>query len=146
MNRLMAFTLLAGLLASCSALQNVVAKPTVHVVAVSYRAVSFEEGQLDSRLKIRNPNGFALPVRKLVYNLKLNNREFINSSLSFDKDIPANGSIELHVPLRFRYSELFNTIQDIAQHHEVVFQFAGTLDIGPLPIPFSKAGKFSLKF
>jgi LEA14-like dessication related protein len=140
-----AFILLASIIASCSVLQKAIEKPKVHVEEVSFHPVSLKEGRLDSRMQISNPNGFALPVRNLTYHLKLNDRELVNSELAFDKNIPAKGALEIHVPIHFQYGELLNGISSILQHRNIRFQLAGELDLGLVKIPFSKTGEFVLK-
>lgn len=141
-----ALIFVAGIMASCSVLQQAIEKPTVHVKEVRYQPVSLKEGRLDSRMQIRNPNGFALPLRNLTYHLKLNGRVFANSKLKFDKDIPAKGMIELKVPISFQYGELLQGISSIIQHRDIQFQLAGKLDLGLIEIPFSKTGEFALKY
>lgn len=145
MFKTLVLALLVFLTAACSVLQQVVEKPTVHVKEVKYHSVSFKEGRLDSNMQISNPNRFSLPLRNLTYHLKLNDREFANSALSFDKNIPAQGTMELHVPIQFRYAELLNGIASFLQRQNVKFQIAGELDFGVVKIPFSKSGEFALK-
>ena len=140
-----AIVFLAGFMAACSVLQNAIEKPTVHVEEVKYQPVSLKEGRLDSRMQISNPNSFALPLRNLTYNLKLNGRVFVNSKLAFDKDIPAKGMIELHVPIQFQYGELLHGISSVIMHRDIRFQLAGKLDLGLVTVPFSKTGEFALK-
>lgn len=138
--------LATGLMLSCNVLQQAVEKPSVVVKEVKYRGISLREGKLDSRIQVRNPNAFPIPLRKLTYNLKLNGRMFINSSLDYDKNIPAQGTIELHVPIRFQYRTLVKGITSLLTQHDIKYQLAGKLDLGLLDIPFSKTGNFALKF
>ena len=146
--RILKFTiivLIANLMVACNVVQQAIEKPTVHVREVKYQSVSLREGRLDSRMQIRNPNSFSLPLRNLTYSLKLNGRVFANSKLTFDKDIPAKGMIELHVPIHFQYGELLHGIASIIRQHDIRFQLAGKLDLGLIEIPFSKSGAFALK-
>lgn len=138
--------LVATITASCSVLQNAIEKPTVHVQEVKYHPVSVREGRLDSRMQIRNPNSFALPVRNVTYHLKLNGRVFADSKLSFDKNIPAKGMIELQVPIQFQYGELLQGITSMIMNRDIQFQLAGKLDLGLVEVPFSKTGEFALKY
>jgi len=137
--------LLLACVLSCSVLQNAIQRPTVQVENVSYHPVSLREGRLDSRLRISNPNHFALPLRTVTYRLKLNGRVFADSKLSFSKDIPAQGTLELQVPIHFRYDELLQGLSSLLVQHDIRFQIAGKLDLGLLEIPFSKSGEFALQ-
>lgn len=141
----MVISALAGLMAGCSALQKVIEKPTVRVQEVTFHAVSLREGRLDSRMLIHNPNGFSLPINKLSYSLKLNGSEFVNSTLSFDRSIPANGAVELQVPIHFQYGNLLQGLSSILQQRTINFQLAGRLDLGLIEVPFSRSGEFALK-
>lgn len=138
--------LVAAIMASCSVLEKAIEKPTVHVQEVKYHPISLREGRLDSRMQIRNPNSFALPLRNLTYHLKLNGRVFANSKLAFDKDLPAKGMIELKVPIHFQYGELLQGLSSIIQHRDIQFQLEGKLNLGLVEIPFSKTGNFALKY
>jgi LEA14-like dessication related protein len=130
---------------ACSVLQQAIEKPKVHVESVAFHPVSLKEGRLDSRMQIHNPNSFSLPLRKLAYQLKLNGREFVNSTLSFDKDIPAKGTIALQVPIHFHYGELLHGLSSIFERHDIQFQLSGKMDFGVVTIPFSKTGEFALR-
>ena len=130
---------------ACSTLGDFVQKPTMQFQDVKYRSVSVKEGVLDSRVQINNPNAFSLPVRNIVYSLKINERELANSSMTFDKSIPANGSIQLQFPVHFLYGELLNSISSLLQNRTVNFQLGGEVDFGVIKIPFSKSGSFALR-
>jgi len=137
--------LVAGITISCEVVEQAIEKPTVYVKEVKYHPISLKEGQLDSQMQISNPNSFALPLRNMTYDLKLNDRLFANSKLAFDKNIPAKGMIELHVPIRFEYGELLHGISSIITHQDIKFRLEGKIDLGLIEIPFSKTGEFSLK-
>ena len=138
------FILLVAVVSSCAVLQGVIEKPTVRVEEVNYHSVSLKQGRLDSRMQIFNPNRFSLPVRELTYSLRLNDRELVNSKLTFDKSIPGNGSIEIQVPININYALLLNGISSIFQRGNVKFQLAGQIDLGLVKVPFSKTGEFAL--
>jgi len=144
--RLVLLILVALLLPSCSVIQQAIEKPSVHVQEVSYQPVSLKEGTLNSVMRISNPNGFPLPFRNMTYHLKLNDSEVADTRLSFDKNIPARGSADIRVPIRFQYGELLNGITILLKNREVTYQLSGTLDLGLVEVPFSKTGKFALKY
>lgn len=141
---ILVFTL-ASLQLDCSVVGDYVQKPTLQVQEVKYHAVSLQEGRLDSRIQVHNPNPFQIPVRNVLYSLKLNERELVNSSLNFDRNIPANGSIRLQVPIHFQYQEILNSVGSIIQNRAVNFNLTGEVDFGVIAIPFSKSGSFTLR-
>lgn len=140
------YLVMASVSTACSVLDQYVQKPTVQFEDVQYRSVSLQQGMLDSRIQISNPNAFTIPVRSILYSLKLNERELVNSSLAFDKSIPANGSIKLQVPIHFKYAEVLNGISSIIQNRNIKFQLAGEVDFGVIQIPFSRTGDFALHY
>lgn len=147
LNRLKAHVLLMliPVIASCSVIQQAIEKPAVHVQEVKYQPVNIKEGRLDSRLRISNPNGFALPLRTMTYQLTLNGQEFAETRLSLDKNIPAKGAIEIAVPIRIEYGGLVNGLTSVLMHREMAFQLRGTLDLRLVQAHFTKTGKFVLR-
>lgn len=137
---------LAVVLASCAVLQQVVKKPSVQVQSVNFHAQGLREGLLDSRLRIYNPNGFALPVRTLSYHLMINGHELVQGKLAFKKEIPARGSLELSLPVRFQYQQVLRGIDSMLQQRQVSYQLAGELDLELVQIPFSQSGQLGLRF
>ena len=133
------------LLGGCAALEQSVQKPTVSVTSAQFKQVTLQEGLLDARIQISNPNSFSLPVKGIVYRLVLNNREFANSTMSFDRKIPAKGSIQAALPIRFRYVELIEGISQILTRQHVTFQLTGDVDVGLFSVPYSKTGEFDLR-
>lgn len=142
--KILALLMFSALMASCSVIQQAIEKPTVHVKEVKYQPINLQEGRLDSRLLISNPNGFALPLRTMTYQLILNGHEFAESRLSFDRNIPAKGSIEIAVPIHIAYGGLLDGITSVLMHREMTFQLRGTLDLRLVQAHFSKTGKFTL--
>jgi LEA14-like dessication related protein len=135
--------ILLSLLGACSALQGLVEKPTVQVQQVQYRNISLEEGRLDSKMRLYNPNSFKIPLREVRYTLHLNDRSILTSKLAFDKTIPANGSVDIQVPIQFRYRDVLNGLASILQQRRIRFQISGDIDFGVIVIPFSKTGEFA---
>ncbi|MEJ2361052.1 MAG: LEA type 2 family protein [Gammaproteobacteria bacterium] len=144
LSRLCLLALLAVMPVSCAMLQQVVKKPTVQVQKVAFHSLNMREGQLDSHLQISNPNAFALPVRELTYQLKLNGHALVEGKLKFDKQIPARGMLYLALPLRFQYQQVINGLDSILQQHQINFQLTGEVNLDLVHIPFSKSGQFKL--
>lgn len=142
--------LLVGLLTTaatgCAVLQQVVKKPSVQVQSVSFHSQGLREGKLDSRLQVTNPNGFSLPVRTLSYRLRVNGHQLVEGKLSFDKNIPAHGSLVLNLPVRFQYQQVLNGLTSILQRRQASYQLAGELNLDLVQIPFSKSGQVNLEF
>ena len=143
--RILGMMLATAALSACAVVQQVVEKPTVHVLDAKYKSISLEEGRLDSDLQLSNPNGFGLPLKKMHYTLRLNNKQLASSTVSFDRTIPAHGSTRIHVPVRFRYRALLNGLGSLLQLRHVHYQLTGQLDFGLVSVAFSKSGNFVLQ-
>jgi len=142
--RILSLLLASAALSACAIVQQVVEKPSVHVLDAKYQSVSLEEGRLDSTLQLSNPNGFGLPLKKMHYTLRLNDKQLASSTVAFDRNIPAHGSTRVHVPIRFRYRALLNGLGSLLQSNHVRYQLTGTLDFGLVSVAFSKSGGFVL--
>ena len=148
MQRLFRWILLAGItlvINGCAVLENTVQKPAVSIKSVNFRPGTLQEGTLDSQIEISNPNGFSLPIKRMLYSLKLNDREFANSTLSLDRNIPAHGSVQVALPIKFRYAELVGGLTGVLSSKRIRFQLSGNVDFGLLSVPYSKTGEFNLR-
>lgn len=130
----------------CSVLEQSVQKPTVTVTQVTFKQASLQEGILDARIQISNPNNFSLPVKGITYRLKLNEREFANSSMTLESKLPAQGSVQASVPITFRYVELIEGLGQLLSRQRIHFQLGGEADLGLISVPYSKSGEFDLRF
>lgn len=130
----------------CSVLEQSVQKPTVAVTQVTFKQVSLQEGILDARIQISNPNNFSLPVKGITYRLQLNEREFANSRMTLDNKLPAQGSVQASVPITFRYVELIEGLGRLLNRQRIHFRLAGEADLGVIRVPYSKSGEFDLRF
>jgi LEA14-like dessication related protein len=143
--RIMSLLLATAALSACAVVQQIVEKPSVHVLDAKYESISLEEGRLDANLQLGNPNGFGLPLKKMHYTLRLNDKQLASSTVSFDRSIPAHGSTRIHVPIRFQYRALLNGLGSLLQSRNVHYQLTGQLDFGLVTVAFSKSGEFVLR-
>lgn len=139
-------TIMVLIFSGCAALEDAVQKPGVSIKSVNFKPGTLQEGTLDSQIEISNPNGFSLPVKSMLYSLKLNDREFANSTLSLDRNIPARGSVQVALPIKFRYTELVGGITEVLAHKRIRFQLSGNVDFGLITVPYSKTGEFDLRY
>lgn len=145
MKKIFVLVVFGALISSCSVIEKAIVKPTVRVEKVSYQPVNLKQGRLDSKIRITNPNAFALPLRTMISRLKLNGHQIANIKLNFDKNLPANESMVISAPISFQYGELVNGIRSLLEQHAVKYQLEGEIDLQLISVPFSKAGEFRLK-
>ena len=133
-------------LTACQVLQQHLKEPQIAFQSVAFQPISLQEGRLDSTVKITNPNAFKLPVRSMLYRLTLNEREFASNTLSLDESIPANGSVQVKLPITLKYAELIGGVTNALQNKRIRFQLTGEMDFGLLTVPYSKTGEFNLSY
>ncbi len=82
---------LAGL-ASCGALSPMAAQPQVTVRSVSLSAAGFSGVDGTVAMDIYNPNGFALPLRRVDWTLSVGSVQAVRGSFDLTATIPAKAS------------------------------------------------------
>lgn len=133
-------------LTGCATMQQIVQKPSVTVTAVRFASISLSEGRLEADLQFYNPNAFALPVRELVYHLKLNGRHLLDGQLAFDKRLAAQASLTIPVTMQFRYRDALDSLNSILQQQQISFEISGQADLQFINVPFSKTGHIRFKY
>jgi len=133
-----------GVFISCATLQQLLQKPVVTFDRVDFSNVSFTESTVHFRYKITNPNPVGISIRKATYNLKLNDKQFLQGVFDEGITIKADGSAPLDIPLTIQYFDFFKSIQDFLTSDDVNYDLSGVLSVGPFEIPYNKKGSFSV--
>lgn len=102
--RLMSLACMLALAGACAHLPRGLEKPTAEVreVWVSSASMSGMRGQID--LDVFNPNGFAVPMARVDWQLSIGQVRAMSGSFSVNTEIPAKGTapvaVELHLDAR----------------------------------------------
>ncbi|MDT8385950.1 MAG: LEA type 2 family protein [Thiogranum sp.] len=83
--------LLAVLLAACSSLPSKPQSPRVSLAGLNLVSVDLFEQRYQARLRIKNPNSFALPVQGIDFHLAINGEDFADGVGNQSVTIPAYG-------------------------------------------------------
>lgn len=135
------------ILSSCAGLVGKVIKdPEVKVSGLSLESLSASDATVNVKINVKNPNGFGISVGKVKYNLNLSGKEVTQGTFAKGAEIPANGETDVAIPVTFKYdalNEIFNSIKKKTLSRK--YTLTGSVDIGPLSIPFKEDGELEWK-
>lgn len=142
--------LLAMLLAGCAGGQLAKPKaPSVTLAGLEVVSLGVSEQTLRLNLNLDNPNGFALPLRGLGYQLKLNGKSFISGTSPTSVDIPASGSSAVSIDVSANLLSMFSDIQSLGvlAGAPVDYELSGSVGVFSegLKLPFTRAGKVQIQ-
>ena len=148
--RLLLLGLAAALMAGCAGLERLRPEPP-NVTLAGLRALELGlfEQRFEVSLRLSNPNGFALPIQGLRYQLELNEAEFARGVSGESVSIPAYGDEVLRLQV---VTDISSTLQQISRWRQnppddLSYRLSGSVDVGALApaLPFNVAGNVALQ-
>ena len=143
------FTLFATLLTSCSTLKDLasIQKPELSVSKVSISDASLRDLELTFDIEVDNPNNVAIKVASYDYDFLISDNTFVTGSQSLNSQISSSAKSIIQIPVRFTYSELFETFSDIKDQDETAYELKSTIGIelpilGFTEVPLQRSGTF----
>lgn len=136
-------------LSACTQFQTPVQEPVVRLDGARFNFNNPLMPQVFFDLHITNPNSFALPVRKLDYNIAVLGVDVLNGSNSTIGNIAANGEAKLTLQADSKLSSLLMLAQRVRQLErgsEVSYSALINIDLGGfLPtLKIEKSDRFPL--
>lgn len=136
---------LALTISGCAGLKDMAKaqKPEASVTGVSVAALSLTGITLDTHIKLKNPNPFALKTAGLDLDLATNGKHLLSASQPDSKlTLPANGSTETTVPVTIKFSDLYAAVSGLKGKNEVPYALDGKVRfnlpvLGDVSIPLS---------
>lgn len=151
LSRSFSLILVALLMSSCSSLSSLVQKPGLSVADLSMVDGNLFQQTFRVRLKVDNPNSFALPILGLNYGLNIAGVDVADGTTANGVRIPANGTdyldIDLSTNLLKSLPELSNVLKSGGK--DLSYNFKGNLNLDNAfikKVPFDKSGSFNLNF
>lgn len=138
--KLVLFSLTLLSLQGCLSVPGVVETPTISVRNVALQNLSLQQGSALIRLNLTNPNAFPLPLRGVQYGLSLNGRQVARGAQSQQRNINANETVAIDIPVQMNISEMFQLIPSILQQGQAQYALQGAVDLPFISIPFSRTG------
>ncbi len=146
MTRLFAWLLALALLTGCAGLAQRPEPPIVSVADIRMGDASLMEQRFVVTLRLQNPNDFALPLRGLRYDLKLNGHAFARGVSPAAVTVPAYGEKTLQVTVTSNLLSLFRQLQALSRGGPLKYSLAGSIGIANrhLRLPFKQSGELTL--
>ena len=146
--RVLALSLLLGLLASCSTLAPRLEPPQMTVVGVQVVKADLMQQQLRVRMRVHNPNDRALPVRGITYSVELAGEQFAHGDSERDFTVPALGQTEFDVNVFANAAPMLLRFMAGGGREPLRYRLRGRVQLaGGLirSIPFDESGALDLR-
>ena len=144
--KLLPFTIVLPLLA-CSMLGNVakevVKKPSVAFQSFSLGEMSMQAITLKPVFRVRNPNGFTIPVDAFNYTLTVNQKNMLDGMINNIGSLPANGYKDITVDLTISKDTLNAFISLFTRHDVIDYAVAGHAQVMGFRLPFNHSDRFT---
>lgn len=138
--KLLLLSLILPGLQGCLSVPGVVETPTVSVQNVALQNLSLSQSSALISINLTNPNAFPLPLRGVQYGLSLNGRQVARGAQAQQRNINANETVAIDIPVQMNLSELFQLIPSILQQGQAQYTLQGAVDLPFISIPFSRTG------
>ncbi len=105
--------------------------------------LSFTGGTFTFEFTVVNPNPIGFTIREIDYDIRLNDRPFIQGTLTDGIQLPAQGASPFDFPVTIEYFDFFESIQDFFRLENIPYTLSGSVAVGPFRIPFKNTGTLS---
>jgi LEA14-like dessication related protein len=115
---------------------------------VSLAGLAFEQpGLFEQRLRLRNPNDFALDVERVLFDLEVNDHGLGKAWTTDAFDVPAFGEAVVPVTVVVPTSDLLERIMDFSMTQRLDYRLKGEVKLNNMAfgtLPFEQTGNFAL--
>ena len=136
------------LLSACSSLPFKTESPRVTLIGLSLVSMDLLEQRYQVRLRLKNPNAFALPVRGIDFHLELNGKTFADGVSNQTVDVPAYGESVVALEVSSSLLQVFRQLQSLEEGTApgVSYRIRGNVAAGEYGrrLPFDYAGEIDL--
>jgi LEA14-like dessication related protein len=118
------------------------AMPQFALDGLAVRSLGFTEIVLDVKLRVRNPNAFALPRGKLDYGLAVAGAPVARAAAVDVSAVAGGTSGVVSIPVHLDVASAGRAAAEIARGGEVPVDLDGTASLGGIPFPLDLKGRF----
>jgi LEA14-like dessication related protein len=115
--------------------------PQFALDGVSIRSLGFTEITFDVRVRVKNPNAFALPLGKLDYGLAVGGSQVARAAAVDVAPVAAGGSGVVAIPVKLDVAAAGRAAADLARGGEVLVDLDGKANLAGIPFPLDLKGK-----
>lgn len=136
-------------LSSCAGLaREVMREPKVDIVGAELEGADLRGANLLFEFEVENPNGLALVLDGIGYQLHLNERPLLSGRRDDRTEIAANGQSRFELPVTIRYDDALQALRGLSGDNPTYelradFRFAVPV-LGGVTVPVTKRGRVNL--
>jgi len=151
LSKLVGIVMLSLFLSSCSSLSGLVDKPKLSVADFKMTQANLFQQTFTVRLKVDNPNSFALPILGMDYGLSISGVDITQGTSNQGVRIPGNGTDYLEIDFNTNLLKTLPDLKDLVSNggKNLTYNFNGNVNLDNAffkKIPFNKSGQFDLRF
>lgn len=132
------------MLSACAGLLKKPEPPQVQLAGVVLTQANLLEQSFIIKLQLSNPNDFELPIKGLLYQVDVNDQEFVHGSSLAEITLPAKGSAILEVDAKTNLQALARQLRGIKAAENARYRIRGEISTTNLSLPFDHRGETSL--
>jgi LEA14-like dessication related protein len=117
------------------------AMPHFGLEGIAIRSIGFSEIVFDVRLRVQNPNGFALPLGKLDYALAVAGAQVARAAALDVAPVAGGSSAVIAIPVRLDVASAGHVAAKLAGGGDVPVDLDGKATLGGIPFPLDLKGK-----
>ncbi len=117
------------------------AMPQFALDGISIRSLGFTEITFDVRLRVRNPNGFALPVGKIDYGLSVAGASVARAAAVDVAPVAGGSSAVVAIPVKLDVASFGRAAAALASGGEVPVELGGKANLAGIPLPLDLKAK-----
>lgn len=115
--------------------------PRFAVEGITVRSASFTGVAVDVRLRVRNPNAFALPPGRLDYALAIGGVPVVRADQARIEPVAGGVSGIVAIPVRVDVASAGRAAAELARGAEVGVELTGRAHLGGIPLPLDLRAK-----
>ena len=115
--------------------------PRFAIEGISIRSASFTELALDVRLRVENPNAFALPLGRLDYALAIGGADVARADGAELAPVAGGASAVVAIPVKLDLTSAARAAADLTRGAEVQVDLTGRALVAGIPLPLDVRGK-----
>jgi LEA14-like dessication related protein len=138
--------LLLTLLGGCSSLFQRPEPPQISLASIRPVDIGLFEQRYRLRLRVQNPNPFALRIQGMDYSLYLNEQQFAQGVSPASATVPAYGEQLVEVDVVSNLARLFDQFSEFGRQRGLSYRLVGGIRLANVAarIPFEYQGEISL--
>ena len=117
----------------CKTLTAAVDIPVVSLNSAEFENISYNGVQLLCKVLVENPNGFEIPLPKIVWKIFVDDNSFIDGVIENNRRIGAREAAVVEVPVNLNYIDVFNVFTSLRGKSQINYNIALAVNF-PIPV------------